>query len=151
MARLHIRTGVDPDEPDVPVVTLLVDPDGPPAERAVARLGDYCHEGDGVFYLAQTDGWAERALSGDRLAVDVAVHPVALGQVGVDAAAFAERSPVDPEAVLVLRVEAGVEPELCARAASATVVFPAGPDDTLDDLLDAEDAWPMVLAPPPGA
>ncbi|MFJ9947202.1 hypothetical protein [Kitasatospora sp. NPDC091207] len=149
MARLLLRPGIDPDEPDVPVVTLVVDPDGPPAERAVARLGDHCYEGDGVLYLVRTDGWAERALDAGRLVVGIAVYPVVLGQAGADAAAFAGRSPVDPEAVLVLRAEAPVDPELYARAAPGAVVFAAGPEETLDDLLAAEEAWPMVVAPPP--
>ncbi|MFD9596512.1 hypothetical protein ACFWA9_27730 [Kitasatospora sp. NPDC059973] len=152
MARLLVRPGIDPDdpdEPDVPVVALLVDPDGPPAERAVARLGTHCYEGDGVLHLTRTGGWAEHALAGDRLVVEVAVHSAPLDRAGVDLAAFTGRSSVDPEAVLVLRAEAAVEPESYARAAPATAVFTAGPDETLDDLLAGGESWPMVLAPPP--
>ncbi|MFF2329424.1 MULTISPECIES: hypothetical protein [unclassified Streptomyces] len=149
MARLHIRPGVHPDEPDVPVVMLVVDPEGSPGERAVSRLGSYSYEGDGVFYLSQTDGWGEWILDHGRLVVDIAVYPFALGQVGVDAADFPGRSAVDPEAALVLRVETEADPEMYARAAPATAVFTAGPDRTLDDVLAASDDWPMLLAPPP--
>ncbi|MFF4772686.1 hypothetical protein ACFY05_07485 [Microtetraspora fusca] len=73
VVRLGICPGVNRDEPDVPVVMLVVDPDGTPGERAVARLGDYCYEGDGVFFLLQTDGWAEHALDDNRLVVEIAV------------------------------------------------------------------------------
>ncbi|MFD0340180.1 hypothetical protein ACFVH0_16070 [Streptomyces sp. NPDC127117] len=145
MARLHIRTGVNPDEPDEPVVTLRVDPEGSPGERAVARLGDHCYEGDGVLFLSQTDGWAEHALDGCLLTVDIAVRPSALGHTGADLRAFPGRSAVDPEAVLVLRAETEADPELYARAAPATAVFTAPPDHELD----AGVHWPMLLAPPP--
>ncbi|ROQ78089.1 hypothetical protein OG322_38660 [Streptomyces sp. NBC_01260] len=148
MTRLHIRSGVNPEEPDVPVVTLVVDPDGPPGERAVHELFSYCYEGDGVVYLVMTDGWAEHTLDGNRLVVEIAVYPGALGQVGVDAGTFPGRSALDPEAALVLRAETVVDPELYARAAPATAVFTAGPDRALDDLL-AADAWPMVLGHSP--
>ncbi|MEU9618720.1 hypothetical protein [Streptomyces sp. NPDC048155] len=147
MARLQLRTGVHPDEQDVPVMTLVVDPGGPPGERAVARLGDYCMEGDGVFCLLGTDGWGEHTLDDDRLVIDIAVYPFALGQVGADAAAFPGRSAVDPEAALVLRAKTAVGPELYARAAPATAVFTAGPDRPLDDVL--ADGRPMLLGLPP--
>ncbi|MFB7918830.1 hypothetical protein [Streptomyces sp. NPDC056061] len=149
MTRLHVRTGIDPDEPDVPVVTLVVDPGGSPGERAVARLGNCCYEGDGVFFLSQTDGWGEHTLAHDRLVVDIAVYPVVLERNGVDTAAFPGRSAVDPEAALVLRAETTVDPEVFARADSATVVFVAGPDQELDDVLGRDDDWPMLLASPP--
>ncbi|MGI5489375.1 hypothetical protein [Microtetraspora malaysiensis] len=149
MARLCICPGVNPDEPDVPVVTLVVDPDGTSGERAVARLGDYCYEGDGVFFLLRTDGWAEHTLDDNGLVVDIAVYPFALGQIGVDSAEFPGRSAIDPEAALVLRAEGAVDPELYARTAPATAVFVASPERTLDEVLTCEDDWPVLLALPP--
>ncbi|GAA1402261.1 hypothetical protein GCM10009639_45510 [Kitasatospora putterlickiae] len=149
MARLYVRSGINPDDPDAPVVALLVDPDGPPGEQAVAKLGWYGHEGDGAFHLLPTDGWAEHALDGDRLTVSVAAYPFTLQQIGADPAAFPERSPAAPEAALVLRADAAVDPELYARADTATAVFTAGPGLALDDVLAGEDAWPVVLTPPP--
>ncbi|MGC5360735.1 hypothetical protein ACPXCE_03465 [Streptomyces sp. DT24] len=149
MARISVRPGVNPDEPDVPVVVLLVDPDGPPGERAVARLGGHCYEGDGVLFLARTDGWAEHTLDADRLVVDVVVHPYALERIGVDVSAFPGHSAVDREAASVLRVKGPVDPGTYARAAPGTVVFTARPDRTLDDALTDDDDWPMLLAPPP--
>ncbi|MFF7455840.1 hypothetical protein [Kitasatospora sp. NPDC008115] len=149
MARLHVRSGINPDDPDAPVVALLVDPDGPPGERAVAKLGRYGHEGDGAFFLLPTDGWAEHALDGGRLTVAVAAYPFALRQIGADPEAFPERSPAVPGAALLLRADAAVDPELYARADAATAVFTAGPGLALDDVLAGEDAWPLVLAPPP--
>ncbi|MGW2089791.1 hypothetical protein [Streptomyces sp. NPDC001880] len=143
MARLDVRTGVNPDEPDAPVVTLRVDPDGSPGERAVARLGDHCYEGDDVLFLSQTDGWAEHTLDGRRLTVDIAVYPSPLRRTGTDLAALPGRSSVDPEAVLVLRTETEADPELYARAAPATAVFTGDPDLAFDT------DWPMLLAPPP--
>ncbi|MFD7623616.1 hypothetical protein [Streptomyces sp. NPDC059802] len=145
MARLHIRPGVDPDEPDVPVVTLCVDPEGSPGERAVARLGDHCYEGDGVLFLAGTDGWAEHTLDGRRLTVDIVVHPSVLGRTGAELAAFPGRSAADPEALLVLRAETETDPELYARAAPATAVFTGAPDR----MLDADHGRPVLLGPPP--
>lgn len=146
MARLHVRTGINPDEPDAPVVTLHADPDGSPGERAVARLGDHCYEGDGVLFLSRTDGWAEHTLDGRRLTVDIAVYPAPLARTGADVAVFPGRSSADPEAVLVLRAETETDPELYARAAPATAVFTGAPDRALD----AGSDWPMLLAPPPG-
>ncbi|MFE7558478.1 hypothetical protein [Kitasatospora sp. NPDC057500] len=151
MARLYVRSGINPDDPDAPVVALLVDPDGPPGERAVAELGRYGHEGDGAFFLLPTDGWAEHALDGDRLTVAVAAHPFALRQIGADPEAFPERSPAAPEAALLLRADAAVDPELYARADAAAAVFTAGPGLALDEVLAGEDSWPVVLAPPPEA
>ncbi|TDC77548.1 hypothetical protein [Streptomyces hainanensis] len=149
MARLIVRTGADPDEPHVPVVMLVVDPEGSPGERAVARLGGHGYEGDGAFYLPRTDGWAERALGGGRLVVDVVVWPAVLPRIGVDAASFRRRSEVVPEAALVLRAVAEVDPAAYARAAPATAVFTAGPGRALDAGFPAADDWPLLLAPPP--
>ncbi|MFE7463229.1 hypothetical protein ACFU6R_03875 [Streptomyces sp. NPDC057499] len=146
MARLHVRPGVDPDEPEVPVVTLRVDPDGAPGERAAARLGDHCYEGDGVLYLVRTDGWAEHALDGDRLTVGLAVYAAVLTRMGVDPAEFPDRSAADPGAVLILRAEAVVDPELYARAAPATALLVGAPDGTPEEGGD----WPVLLAPAPG-
>ncbi|MFF8696583.1 hypothetical protein ACF08W_30650 [Streptomyces sp. NPDC015144] len=150
MARLHVRTGVDPDEPATPFVTLHVDPDGTPGERVAARLGDHCYEGDGVLYLVRTDGWAERAFDGHRLTVGLAVYASVLARTGVDPAEFPDRSAVDPEAVLILRAEAQADPELYARAAPATVLLAEEPGGA-PDAGEAEEDWPVILAPPPGS
>ncbi|MPY51901.1 hypothetical protein [Streptomyces acidicola] len=149
MARLYVRSGLDPDEPDVPVAVLLVDPEGTPGERAVARLGDYCHEVNGWACLLRTDGWAEQARDGGQLVVDVAVYPSALLAVGVDPADFTGRSVVDPEAVVILRAQTAAAPEASVRLSEGTVVFTTGLDIPLDELLATYDDWPMVLAPPP--
>ncbi|MDK0522649.1 hypothetical protein [Streptomyces sp. ML-6] len=145
MARLLVRTGVNPDEPDVSVVTLLVDPAGSPGERAVALLGGHCVEGDGAFFLMRTDGWAEHALDGDRLTVAVAVYPSVLGRAGADAAGFAERSSVDSEAVVVLREETVVAPELFARLAPMMAVYTADRDRTHETVPASDDDWPVLL------
>ncbi|MEU9076626.1 hypothetical protein [Kitasatospora sp. NPDC048538] len=149
MARLSVRSGLYPDAPLVPVAVLLVDPESGPGERALNRLGSYCHEGDGVFHLVQTDGWAEHAWAGGRLAVDVAVYPFALEQVGVDPAGFPVRSAVDPRAVVVLRAEAAVGPELAARLWEGTLVVRAAAGTPVEEALAAGDDRPIVLAPPP--
>ncbi|MBW4716802.1 hypothetical protein KZQ38_06490 [Saccharothrix sp. SC076] len=145
MPHLEIRTGVNPDEPDAPVLVLVVDPAGTPGERAVAKLGDYCYEGDEVLYLSRTDGWVEHHLDGDRLAVDIAVHPSALKQVGVDPTPFTGRSAVDPEVALVVRVEGVVDPERHAQIAG-TVLYALEPGERPD----GGEHWPILLAPPPG-
>ncbi|MFJ9896029.1 hypothetical protein ACIQPR_22195 [Streptomyces sp. NPDC091280] len=149
MARLYVRSGIAPDDPDAAFVILVVDPDGTPGERAVARLGGHCYEGDGAFYLVRTDGWAERSLDSGRLEVGVAVHPVALRHAGVDPAGFPERSVTDPDAVLLLSAATTVEPALRARLGEPTAVFTAGPDVPLDRLLADDEEWPIVLAPAP--
>ncbi|MFB7272589.1 hypothetical protein [Streptomyces sp. NPDC056244] len=148
-ARLYVRSGLDPDAPDTVFAVLVVDPDGTPAERAVAGLGAYCYEGDGAFYLVRTDGWAERSLDAGLLTVSIAVYPVPLRQVSVDPAGFPDRSAVDPQAVMVLSARTAADPALSARLAEPTAVFTAGPDVSVDDLLTSEEEWPMVLAPPP--
>ncbi|GGS70142.1 hypothetical protein GCM10010156_31160 [Planobispora rosea] len=152
MARLHLRLGLDPARPDAPVVALVADRDGTPGERALDRLGGYCHEWDDALYLLQTDGWAERTLlEDDCLVVDVVVYPVALrhGAPDVDVTAFPCRSALDPRAVRVLRAQAVVDPQLYARAVPETAVFIAAPERTLDDVLACAEDRPMVLAPPP--
>ncbi|WP_262060123.1 hypothetical protein [Streptomyces sp. STR69] len=148
MARLYVRSGIAPDPPDAAFPVLVVDPDGTPGERAVARLGGHCYEGEGAFFLVRTDGWAERSLDAGRLVVGIAVHPLPLRQAGADPAEFPERSGIDPDAVLLLSARTTVDPALCARLSEPTAVFIAGPDVTLDDLL-ADDEWPIILAPPP--
>lgn len=149
MARLYVRSGLDPDNREAPVAVLVVDPDGTSGERALHRLGAYCHEGAGVFYLLQTDGWAEHSRTGDRLAVDIAVYPIGLEQVHVDPADFPVRSTVDPRAVLVLHAETTVDPAVTGQLSDGTVVFTAAADTPLDDVIASEEDLPIVLAPPP--
>ncbi|MFF2009303.1 hypothetical protein ACFVWY_09545 [Streptomyces sp. NPDC058195] len=145
MAQLHVRPGVNPDEPATPVVTLHVDPDGVLGERVAARLGDHCYEGDGVLYLVRTDGWADHTLDGHRLTVGIAVYAAVLTRMGVDPAEFPDRSAADPQAVLILRAQTSVDPEVYARAAPATALFTGVPDEALEG---GED-WPVILALPP--
>ncbi|MEU1285847.1 hypothetical protein [Kitasatospora sp. NPDC005856] len=149
MARLHVRSGLDPDEPDTPVAVLVVDPDGTPGEQALARLGGHCYEGDGVFYLVQTDGWSEHAYEDGLLTVGIAVHPAVLERAEVDPAGFPLRSATDPAAVLLLRAEAAVDPGLAGRLQEGTAVLTAPPGTPLDDLLGPDGDWPMIVAGPP--
>ncbi|MBD0669178.1 hypothetical protein [Streptomyces sp. CBMA156] len=149
MARLYVRSGLDPDEPDAPVAVLVADPDGTPGEQAVERLGGNCYEGDEVLYLVQTDGWAEHAYADGRLTVGIAVHPAVLARTESSPADFPLRSAADPEALVVLRAEAAVAPEVAARLSEGTMVLVAAPDTPLDDLLGPDGDWPMLLAPPP--
>ncbi|MFE7131248.1 hypothetical protein ACFVIM_10345 [Streptomyces sp. NPDC057638] len=145
MARLSLRPGVNPDEPDVPVMTLVVDPDGPSGERAVARLGDCCYEGDQAFFLVGTDGFAEHTLDGDRLVVDLAVYPSVLARIGVDAAPFDRRSRSVPEAVLVLSAETVVDRRAYEGAAPVVAVFVAPSAAEAESSGAEEDDWPMVV------
>ncbi|WP_043665089.1 hypothetical protein [Streptomyces xylophagus] len=149
MARLYVRSGIDPDAPEAAFPILVVDPDGTPGERALARLGGHCYEGEGSFHLVRTDGWAERSLDSGRLVVRIAVHPVPLQQAGVGLAGFPERSTIDPDAVLLLSARTTADPARCARLGEPTAVFTAGPDVTLDQLLADDEEWPIMLAPPP--
>lgn len=56
MARLYVRSGIDPAAPDAAFPILVVDPDGTPGERALSLLGGHCYEGQEAFYLVRTDG-----------------------------------------------------------------------------------------------
>ncbi|PWW60251.1 hypothetical protein [Actinokineospora spheciospongiae] len=85
---------------------------------------------------------------GDRLTVDVVAYPAALKQVDVDPARFLGRSSVDAEAVVVLRVETRVDPQVFARADPGVAVFALEPGQTLDDVLACDESWPIVIAPP---
>ncbi|MFI2608394.1 hypothetical protein [Kitasatospora sp. NPDC018619] len=145
MARLYVRSGLDPDAPDTPVAVLVADPDGSPGEQAVARLGANCHEGDEVLYPVRTDGWAGQAYDGGRLRVAVAVHRGA----GSDPARFADRSAADPSAVVVLRAVAAVDPAVAGRLAEGAVVLLGAPGTPLGGLLGSAQEWPILLAPPP--
>ncbi|MFD9689165.1 hypothetical protein [Kitasatospora sp. NPDC059088] len=148
MARLYVRSDLDPSDREAHVAVLVVDPDGTPGERALDRLGSYCYEGDRAFFLLATDGWAEQSRDGDRLTVSIAVYPYALVQVRVDPFDFPLRSALDPEAAVVLTAEVTV-PGLPARLSEATAVFTGAADVPLEVLLASEDDWPMVLAPGP--
>ncbi|GAA1252486.1 hypothetical protein GCM10009665_49010 [Kitasatospora nipponensis] len=146
MARLFVRSGIHPSAPEVPLAVLLVDPEGSAGERAVVRLGAYCHEVDGWACLLQTDGWAEQVWVDGELVVGVAVYPVGLRAVNVDPADFPERSAVDPRAVIVLTVRTAAAP---VALDEGTVVYTAAPGAALDEVLAGYPDWPMVLAPPP--
>ncbi|MFJ7249614.1 hypothetical protein ACIQWA_33960 [Kitasatospora sp. NPDC098652] len=152
MARLYVRSDLDPSDREAHVAVLVVDPDGTPGERALDRLGAYCYEGDGAFFLLPTDGWAERSLDGDRLTVTIAVYPYALEQVRVDPADFPLRSVLDPDAAVVLSAEVVLPTEVAARSArlsEATAVFTGAAGVPLEALLASGEDWPMVLADGP--
>lgn len=153
MAELWFRRGVNPDDPEEFVLAIVVDPDGEPDDRAVARLGLNAYEGDGVAYLVQTDGWAEQSLVGDMLTVDLVVYPSVLKQLGVDEARLGERSPIEPDAVRLLRVSAAVDVAEYQQAPVTVVVLEAPIGTTYEQLLgmiEDGDVAPIVLATPPG-
>ncbi|MFC9271016.1 hypothetical protein ACFTXJ_25000 [Streptomyces zhihengii] len=151
MARLYVRTGLDPDEPGVPAAVLVVDPGGTPGERAVALLGVHCHGADGWACLARTDGWAEHTRDGEGLEVAVVAYPRVLRAVDVDPAGFPGRSAADGEAVVILRVRTADVPGAAVPLSEGTAVWTTGSDAPLDEVIAACDDWPMVLASPPAA
>ncbi|MFL6073347.1 MAG: hypothetical protein ACJ73S_08140 [Mycobacteriales bacterium] len=130
MAEAWLCSGVDPDAPEDVLLVVVVDPEGEPGERAVARLGLSAYEGETAFHLAPADGWAERRLDGDTLTVDV----------------------IGAGAVRLLRVAGTVDPAEYARAGPATVVWeaPAGTpaEQVIAGLRDQADL-PLILAPGP--
>jgi hypothetical protein len=143
MPEVVLRDGINPDDPDEVVLAVVIDSEeGTPGEQAVAELGDLSavDEDDGVCYVQQTDAWAERHLENGELTVDVVIYEQVLEHAGVDPAGFPDRSPLDPEAVRVLRV-------------TGTTTHDTLPDVTLVYMtpLDEpeEDALPLLLAPPP--
>ncbi|MFF3066894.1 hypothetical protein [Kitasatospora sp. NPDC057936] len=138
MARLNVRSGLGPGDPEVPVAVLVIDSDGTPGERALSSYSAFGHEGDQVSYLLQTDGWAEHSYTGERLAVDIALHPGGLERLGVDPADFPVRSSFDANYVLVLHAETTVDPAMAGQVWEGTAVFTSPGED-----------WPLVLAPPP--
>ncbi|GAA2676552.1 MULTISPECIES: hypothetical protein [Actinosynnema] len=146
--RLRLVDGVRPDEPDLPVPVLLVDPGGTPGERAVAALRRHCVEGVGVLFLMGSDGWARQELRDGVLVVEIAAHPFTLGQVDVDPEDFPERV---GDSVLLLRAEAEVDPERFARAAGETALLAAGPEVELADALAGAARKVLLLGPPPAA
>ncbi|GGP82792.1 hypothetical protein [Saccharothrix coeruleofusca] len=130
-------------------VLVVVDPEGTPGERAVARLAELGYEGDGVLHLSRTDGWAERRLRDGVLVVDVLVRSAALESLGVDAEAFTERSRVDRRAVRLLRVRGeAAEGERLPDATTVVAVPPGTPVRRVLADLDSGVEWPLVLAPP---
>ena len=151
MANVWVRSGFDPDAPDDVHVIVAVDPDGTAEEeRAMSRVMSGAHEGDGAFYVLQTDAWMERALEGDTLVLDVVAYPVVLQ--GVDLAGVPERSRVDPDAIRVLRAATTVDPEVFARAQDVTVVVEVPPGTGIDDIvagISDEAVTPVIFAPPP--
>ncbi|MFE9423673.1 hypothetical protein ACFYNO_12010 [Kitasatospora sp. NPDC006697] len=124
-----------------PVPVLIVDPAGSPGERVAARLWEYCYEGDEAFYLARTDGWAERRVSGDSLWIGLAVYPAVLRALEVDPADFRHRSALDENAVLLLEAQTPVDSGLTDRLEPVTLLLSSAG-------AQAEEDWPVVLAPP---
>ena len=90
------------------------------------ELLDSCYEGDGVFYLAATDGWAVRRRDGDQLRIRI------------------ER-PGDPPAVLEL--SAPYDGEVLA----VTTLLVESNDDwkVLEERLSSGQAWPVIIPPKP--
>jgi hypothetical protein len=85
--------------------------------------------------------------------VDLVVYPSVLRQLGTDEAGFGERSPIEPEAVRLLRVSAVVEAAEYQRAPVPAAVLHAPVGTTSEQMLamiSDGDVWPLVLAPPPG-
>ncbi|HEY1175906.1 MAG TPA: hypothetical protein VGF17_07085 [Phytomonospora sp.] len=152
MARLFVWPGVNPSDPGGVDVVLVVDPDHDRAQETVGRLGDWGYEGDGALHIVRTDAWIERRLVGDRLTAEVYVYDTLLKQLKLDFAEFPRRSAVDPDAVLVLSVDAVVDAELYAEADSGTAVFCAGPGVTDEQVVEAiqnEEEYPMLFLAPP--
>lgn len=152
MAELWLRRGVNPDDPRELVLAIVIDADGEAADLAVRRLSSHAYDGDGVGYLVQTDGWAEQSLVGDVLTVDLIVYPVVLRQLGVDEAEYGERSPIEPEAVRLLRVSAVVDVVEYRRAPVSAVVLDAPAGTTFERMLAMirdGDVEPLILAAPP--
>ncbi|MFD7748868.1 hypothetical protein ACFV2V_22700 [Streptomyces sp. NPDC059698] len=153
MAGILLCTGLDPDDPDAETVVVVVAEAPDHHERAAARLATCGYEGDGCFYLVQTDGWAERRLDGDLLTVDIVAHPALLRGLEVDRAKFTARSSYAPHVLRLLRVEARVDPAAYARAPEETLLLtvPAGASaEEAVALVRSGEEWPLVLAPPGG-
>ncbi|WP_098008383.1 hypothetical protein [Streptomyces sp. sk226] len=153
MAETLLCTGLNPDDPDAETVVVVVSEVPDDHERAAARLAACGYEGDGCFYLVQTDGWAERRLDGDVLTVDIVAHPVLLRGLEVDRAKFTARSSYAPSVLRLLRVEARVDPAAYARASEETVLVTAPPGTPAEDavaLVRSGEEWPLVLTPPGG-
>jgi hypothetical protein len=153
MAELWFRRGLNPDDPSEFVLAIVIDPDGEWGDRAALQLWDYAHDGDGVTHLLRTDGWAEQSLDGDVLTVDLVVYPSVLRNLGLDETGFSERSPIEPEAVRLLRVSASVDTVEYQRTPvlAAVVHSPVGTtsEQMLAKISDGE-VWPLIIAPPPG-
>ncbi|MFJ3927046.1 hypothetical protein [Streptomyces sp. NPDC090022] len=146
-ARLWLARGLNPADREAVLPVVAVDPDGDPAERAVARLSAQGYEGDGCLFLVRTDGWAERRLSDGTLTVSVAAYPA-----DPDDADGVLRSARDPQAVLLLTVSAPVSALAYARATDSTVVVVTPEARSAGDIeadLGTGALWPLILAPPP--
>ncbi|MFJ3726448.1 hypothetical protein ACIPYQ_28320 [Streptomyces sp. NPDC090045] len=150
-ARLWLAQGLDPVDPDVVLPIVAVDPEGDPAERAVARLCNQGYEGDRCLYLVRTDGWAERHRSDDGT---LTVSVVAYRPAGQGDPEPSDCSKHDPQAVLLLTVRAPVAAHMHARASRATALVVAERERSLGDIeadLATGALWPLILAPPPAA
>ncbi|MFC8431999.1 hypothetical protein [Streptomyces sp. NPDC057253] len=160
MAQVWLRDGLDPDAPEAVVVAVVVDPAGPPEERAVAELFSCAYEGEDSFLLVRTDGWAERRLREDVLTVEIVVNAAVLHRLGAHAAgspapaAGSSAPPAGaPDTVRLLRASTRVDPSRYDQALAVTVVLtaPAGaPDERIVAELRSRESWPLILAPPPG-
>jgi len=139
--------GGDPERPDVPELTLLVDADGPPGDRAVVRLGDVGHEADDVLYVLATDAWTERTL--DDGVLTVGVHAWDETLAGLDVAA--DELPVSIEgARLLASASLPAEPEqLAAVNDEATLVIPYDGESPAEESIRqvlAHEEWPLIIS-----
>ncbi|WP_395292263.1 hypothetical protein ACF9IK_00590 [Kitasatospora hibisci] len=150
MAEIRLVGGLNPADPASVVVAVVVEHDGPPAERAVALLGQLSHEVDGAWYLLPTDGWAERHYEDGWLTVDLCAYPESFRSDAVDTDAFEQLADTEPRAVRLLRVRTEAAPEAVARAVRPTAVITTAagtPADTAVRELIAGTAEPLILGP----
>ncbi|MCP2098198.1 hypothetical protein LV78_006189 [Actinosynnema pretiosum] len=144
---LLLRNGINPEDPDAPVLLVIIDPERSPGERAVCLLGNHGYERDNALYLVPTDGWAERALDGGSLVVDLVAYPLVLGGYDLDLGLFTEPAAQDADAVRLLRVTGEVD---ATELPEATVVVAVSEGATVDDVVEelrSGELWPVVLAP----
>jgi hypothetical protein len=142
-----LRTGVDPQAPDAPLLVVVIDPAAGPGERAVRNLLDHGYEGDGAFYLLPTDAWVERQLDGTTLTVRIVAPTDQLDELDIEDAGFAEPEPGDT--VLLERVTT-VDPALYARTGPGTMVFASRRGTSPAEVvaaIHAADDWPLILGP----
>ena len=140
------------DHPDARFqVVVVIDPAASVEERALAYLGSSAYESEDAWYVLQTDAWVERRLDGDCLTLDFVAYATGLDGFEGPMDRFVSRSPIDSDAIRLLRVVGQVDPVAYARAAPETLVtMGASTTDALAALANGEDD-PLVFAPAPDA
>jgi hypothetical protein len=119
-----------------------------PSGAVLHQISLYGYETGQALDIVETDAWVERQLDGSTLTISIATYPRIIEETGINISTFPEQSKRDPNANIVLRVTADVNPIDYAKAGEATFHWWATDGTPLEQIkqeIADEINWPMVF------